>query len=1252
MVRSVSIPLFLAVLALLPLASRGTNLGRVFAEPPSSPASAAESAPPNIVLFLVDDLGWQDVSVPLAAAPTPFNERYRTPQLARLAARGMRFTDAYAAAPVCTPTRTSILTGQDPGRTHITYWILHADRDTSRARPDIAAPDWRMNGLGDTDVTLPKLLRSVGYETIHVGKAHFGAHGTSGSDPRNLGYDVNIAGHASGGPGSYQGTENFSVAGREGKPERGATVWDVPGLEKYHGEDIFLTEALQREAVSALEGAVSRDKPFYLSFNPYAVHAPIQANRKKLAAYSGLDQREAAYATMIESVDDSLGAILDALDRLGVAENTLVLFTSDNGGLSAHARGGTPHTHNAPLRSGKGSAYEGGTRVAAVARWPGVIDPASKTAVPIISQDLFPTFLAAAGCPLPSDHEIDGIDLGGLFRGDLSVDAQRTLAARPLVWHQPHQWGAEGPGIEPYTAIRQGGEKLIYFHADRRFELYALGGDLGETDDLASAQPARVLALAAELEEWFARTGAQLSLVKGTHTPIEGPLAAARLFAAARGIDPPPVPEEIARAIACRPHPRQLAWQSLEFTAFVHFGVNTFTDREWGSGLEDPTLFAPTDFDADQWVKTFREAGMRMVLLTAKHHDGFCLWPSRFTDHSVAASPWRAGRGDVVGAVVDACRRHGLKFGFYLSPADLHEIEAAGGRYGNGSTRRLSSIPSIPFRAGDPSLATVEVDDYNRYFLDQLAELLTEYGDIAEVWFDGANPKPGTGQEYDYVSWYDLIRQLAPDATIAIKGPDVRWVGNEAGGSRAGEWSVIPMAGPAALSRWPDLTGSDLGSREKLAGAHSFHWYPAETNTSIRPGWFYHPSEDERVKPLATLLDIHTRSVGNNSLFLLNVPPDRRGRIHENDVARLRELGEVLRATYGTDLAAREGTRITASASAPGHRAEAILDDDPESFWTPPDHVTRAEVTLHLAGVQRFDRVRLREAVADGQRIERFAIDVWRGGRFQEVATGHTVGFGSIVRFPATKSDRVRLRILESRIRPTLAAFSVHREPTRLEVPTITRAKDGKIVMGADSPVPAIHYTLDGSEPTTSSLRYTQPIAHPEPVLVRARVVGDAALLGPEAEASLDLAKTLWRVRSVSSQQTPGERAEHAIDGDPTTIWHTRYGARTPKPPHQVTIDLGEERTLLGFTYLPRQNGGNGTVGRYRIAVSLDGQRFASAATGEFGNITRSPVEQRVLFEAPVRVRYLRFGALSEVNGNAWASAAEIGVIAVPQPHE
>ncbi len=506
-------------------AARRTFLALTLLAVPGSAQEPQRSAPlerPNLVLFLVDDLGWQDTSVSFGAAKTRANDHFHTPNVERLAARGMRFTNAYSSAPVCTPTRTSILTGISPARSHITFWTFDAKNPAGSAYRGVAPPDWNARGLSREALTLPKLLKAAGYRTLHVGKAHFGASGTSGADPTRLGFDESVAGHAAGSPASYLGLDSFALAGKKGGRK---SIWDVPGLEAYHGKDVFLEEALALEAASRVREAVTDGVPFYLSFAPYAVHTPIQANRRYLERYADLDPVERAYATMVETVDAALGTLLDLFDELGIAERTVIVFSSDNGGLTTHDRGGKPLTHNAPLRSGKGSAGEGGLRVPTIVAWPGAAAAGSLCDVPSVSHDFFPTLLSIAGVSLPSEHAalVDGADLSPLLRGESGFNA-----SRPLVWHQPHYWGKEGPGLGPFSAIRAGPWKLIYYHAERRFELFNLEDDLGETRDLAASQPERVLELATELDAVLSRVGAQLSLDVETKKPIEGPASAAR----------------------------------------------------------------------------------------------------------------------------------------------------------------------------------------------------------------------------------------------------------------------------------------------------------------------------------------------------------------------------------------------------------------------------------------------------------------------------------------------------------------------------------------------------------------------------------------------------------------------------------------------------------------------------------------------------------------------------------------------------
>ena len=481
----------------------------------------ADAPPPNVVLLLVDDLGWQDVSVPMGPRPTPSNERYRTPWLERLAANGIVFSDAYAASPVCTPTRVSILTGRHPARTGVTYWILHPDRDTSSRHERLSPPVWNVSGLQTSDGTLPRLLADAGYRTIHVGKAHFGAVGTPGADPTNVGFDVNVAGHAAGAPGSYLGVHGFAARGR--REDDRPSVWDVPGLETVHGSDVYLTDVLAQRADEEIRAAVAAGSPFFLHFAPYAVHTPIMPHPERVGRYRELEPTEAAYASMIETVDAALGRIMTTLEELDLADETLIVFASDNGGLSAHGRGGDAHTHNAPLRSGKGSAYEGGVRIPFVIRPPGdrsEVGP-SRIATPIVTTDLFATILGVAGIQLDAaDH--DSIDLAPFW-----TTGRPRPDRPPLFWHMPHQWGVPGPGIEPFSSLRMGRWKIIYFHDGPRVELYDLERDPGETTDLSTTRPAVRRRLAELLDRALEDADARLSIATATGRPVPRPASTA-----------------------------------------------------------------------------------------------------------------------------------------------------------------------------------------------------------------------------------------------------------------------------------------------------------------------------------------------------------------------------------------------------------------------------------------------------------------------------------------------------------------------------------------------------------------------------------------------------------------------------------------------------------------------------------------------------------------------------------------------------
>lgn len=505
-----------------------------------------EEPGPNIIVFLVDDLGWQDTSVVFDDQASMFQQHFRTPNLERLAERGIRFSRGYAHC-VCSPTRTSIMTGQHPARHRVTNWTLHRDRDSSGTTERLAAPrDWRMQGIQPDTPTLAGHLQASGYRTIHAGKAHWGAIGTPGSDPCSLGFDVNIAGHSAGAPGSYQSADQFDKPGNRGP----RSVWAVPGLEKYHDQEIHLTDALAREAVSAIDDAVAADQPFFLYFAPYAVHTPLQPHPRFIDHYRGqtypgtgreIPENEAVYASMVEGFDDALGQLLDALRDRNVADRTLIVFTSDNGGLSAHTRQMTPYetgrdTHNHPLREGKGSAYEGGIRVPLVVAW-ATPDAGSRiqqripvargirTATPVVPEDLMPTICHWAGVPLSEAESAgdrpprDGRDFTPWLTG-AQPDAERAL-----LFHYPHVWGPAGAGYQPHSSLQYGGWKAIWFYDTRTWELYCLSGDPGEQDNLANRRPDRLAELAERLIQELDDRQAQYPVLRetGEMQPVEWP---------------------------------------------------------------------------------------------------------------------------------------------------------------------------------------------------------------------------------------------------------------------------------------------------------------------------------------------------------------------------------------------------------------------------------------------------------------------------------------------------------------------------------------------------------------------------------------------------------------------------------------------------------------------------------------------------------------------------------------------------------
>jgi Alpha-L-fucosidase len=434
----------------------------------------------------------------------------------------------------------------------------------------------------------------------------------------------------------------------------------------------------------------------------------------------------------------------------------------------------------------------------------------------------------------------------------------------------------------------------------------------------------------------------------------------------------------------------QLAYQRKGMIGFAHFGVNTFSGSEWGDGTEPETLFAPSALDADQWARAFASAGFGHLILTCKHHDGFCLWPSRLTRHSVAGSPWRGGRGDLVRDLSEACRRAGIGFGVYLSPWDRNAPS-----YGAGAA-------------------------YNDYYLGQLEELLSGYGKVDEVWFDGAKG-PGVDQGYDTDRWISRIRSLQPQAAIfSESGPDVRWIGNEEGVAGETCWSKLSPKGGISGSDTALLKGGDpRGSA----------WLVGECDVSIRPGWFYHAEEDGKVKGQDELFDLYLKSVGRNAVLLLNVPPNREGLLAPPDVASLASLGDIVRDSFGEDLAA--GARVSASSrfgDCADYGPEAAACPDESRYWAPAEDERESWLLLEFSSPRAFDAIQVEEYVELGQRISAFRIEARSGGSWRSIARGTTLGFKRILRLAEVCTcDAIRLVIEDSLATPLVRRLSLHR---------------------------------------------------------------------------------------------------------------------------------------------------------------------------------------------------------------------------------
>lgn len=659
------------------------------------------------------------------------------------------------------------------------------------------------------------------------------------------------------------------------------------------------------------------------------------------------------------------------------------------------------------------------------------------------------------------------------------------------------------------------------------------------------------------------------------------------------------------------PSANQMRWQEMEYYAFVHFSLNTYTDQSWGYGNEDIKLFNPVKLDCRQWARICKQAGMKGIIITAKHHSGFCLWPSKYTEYSVKNAPWKNGKGDIVREMAEACKEYGLKLGIYLSPWDRNHPD-----YGK--------------------------PEYITYFRNQLTELLTNYGPIFEVWFDGANG--GTGYYgganenrkidrttyYDWSNTYKLIRKLQPNIVIWNDGGDrgdLRWVGTEAGFVGETNWSLLNATGEVPFNMLH--YGVENGDS----------WVPAEVNTSIRPEWFYHPGENERVKTVPHLMETYYNSIGRNGSLLLNFPIDTRGLIHENDETAALAFAGAVKEAFAVDLALKKKATVSnVRGGASQFTAAMALDGNKNTYWATDDQVKQASLTIDFGKPTKFNRFLVQEYIRLGQRVKSFTIEAWVDGSWKELAKATTIGYKRILPFSSVTATKVRLNITNSKSSPLISNVGVYNAPQILTPPSIIRNQNGEIHIIPADKESELYYTMDGSVPTLKSKKYPGPVAAEGKVQVSAIAYEPSSgKSSPVTHEKFDIPRKDWKIIGIEDV-----KANAILDGDPSTAWHQ---SKDKKMPVDLVIDLGKEEILAGFKYLPDQNVWNpGIIANYEFYISNDNAEWKLTDAGEFSNIKNNPLWQSKSF-TPVKARYIKLRALRNISGNNEIGYAEVDVI-------
>ncbi|WP_091144982.1 discoidin domain-containing protein [Mucilaginibacter pineti] len=670
----------------------------------------------------------------------------------------------------------------------------------------------------------------------------------------------------------------------------------------------------------------------------------------------------------------------------------------------------------------------------------------------------------------------------------------------------------------------------------------------------------------------------------------------------------------------------QLIWQETGMYCLIHYGVDTYTDKEWGFGDEDPKLINPSQFSAMQIVAAAKAGGFKGVVVVAKHHDGLCLWPTKTTEHNIANTPYKNGKGDMLKEYREACDKLGMKMGVYCSPWDRNNAN-----YGK--------------------------PEYVAIYREQLRELYTNYGPLFISWHDGANGGDGyyggarearTIDRSTYYGWnttWAITRKLQPNAVLfGDVGPDVRWVGNERG--HAGEtcWATYTPHAPdegkvPANGYVKDYEGTEGTRNGKF-------WMPAECDVSLRPGWFYHKTQDDGVKSPYALLDLYYKSVGRGAALDLGLSPDQRGIINEIDVKSLTAFGNLLKQTFAVNLV--KGATLTASNVRGGNNAkfgpQFLVDNDRYTYWATDDKVTTPQLTVDMHTPKTFNVIRLRENIKLGQRIDSVEVDAFLNGKWQPIASATSIGGNRLIRLTQNiTASKLRLRITGSPVAIALSDFGIFKEPVHLTAPAIARNKKGEISISTEAPVNSIHYTLNGQEPTLNSPVYTQPFLLGDGGVVKARSFEGKGQVSDISFVSFGFAKTDWKVVDSTTSNYDGNKAENAFDENLRSVYSTLTKEKSPLP-QQISIDMGKAQQIKAFGYLPRQDKqADGIIDSYNFYTSNDGKTWEKVASGEFANIKSNPIEQPVVLSKAVNARYFKLEAVHVISGNG-ITIAELSV--------